>query len=75
MNGSMLERLFRLTENQTTALTEVLAGLTTFLTMAYIHLRAAGACSTRLEHLAFPPFHVAAPGDGRTPLNDNEAGC
>lgn len=32
----MLERLFRLTENQTTARTEILAGLTTFLTMAYI---------------------------------------
>jgi len=32
----MLERLFRLTENRTTVRTEVLAGLTTFLTMAYI---------------------------------------
>ena len=32
----MLERLFRLRENGTTARTEVLAGLTTFLTMAYI---------------------------------------
>jgi AGZA family xanthine/uracil permease-like MFS transporter len=32
----MLERLFRLSENQTTARTEVLAGVTTFLTMAYI---------------------------------------
>lgn len=32
----MLERLFRLRENQTTARTEVLAGVTTFLTMAYI---------------------------------------
>ena len=32
----MLERLFRLKENQTTARTEILAGLTTFLTMAYI---------------------------------------
>src|SRR5438094_1998936 len=32
----MLERFFRLSENQTTIRTEVLAGLTTFLTMAYI---------------------------------------
>src|SRR3974377_1707055 len=32
----MLERLFRLSENQTTARTELIAGLTTFLTMAYI---------------------------------------
>src|SRR5512135_1119095 len=32
----MLERLFRLRENGTTARTEVLAGVTTFLTMAYI---------------------------------------
>src|SRR5205823_15084160 len=32
----ILERLFRLSENHTTARTEVLAGLTTFLTMAYI---------------------------------------
>ncbi|MBN2507264.1 MAG: NCS2 family permease [Verrucomicrobia bacterium] len=32
----MLERLFRLSENHTTARTEALAGATTFLTMAYI---------------------------------------
>jgi len=32
----MLDRFFRLSENKTTARTEVLAGLTTFLTMAYI---------------------------------------
>ncbi|HEY3359780.1 MAG TPA: NCS2 family permease [Polyangia bacterium] len=32
----MLDRLFRLRENGTTARTEVLAGVTTFLTMAYI---------------------------------------
>ena len=32
----MLERLFRLAENQTSTRTEVLAGVTTFLTMAYI---------------------------------------
>ena len=32
----MLERLFRLRENKTTARTEVVAGLTTFMTMAYI---------------------------------------
>jgi len=32
----MIERLFRLKENQTTFRTEILAGLTTFMTMAYI---------------------------------------
>src|SRR2546425_5825220 len=32
----ILERLFRLSENHTSARTEVLAGLTTFLTIAYI---------------------------------------
>src|SRR5436190_21180221 len=32
----ILERLFRLSENHTSARTEVLAGLITFLTMAYI---------------------------------------
>ncbi|HLY62652.1 MAG TPA: NCS2 family permease [Terriglobia bacterium] len=32
----MLERLFKLAENKTTARTELLAGLTTFMTMAYI---------------------------------------
>jgi adenine/guanine/hypoxanthine permease len=37
----MLERLFRLSENQTTVRIEMLAGVTTFLTMAYIILRSA----------------------------------
>ena len=32
----MLERLFKLKENQTDIRTEILAGITTFLTMAYI---------------------------------------
>ena len=32
----MLERLFRLRDNRTTVRTELLAGLATFLTMAYI---------------------------------------
>ena len=32
----MLERLFRLTENKTSVKTEVIAGVTTFMTMAYI---------------------------------------
>ncbi|WP_167955722.1 NCS2 family permease [Anaerosporobacter faecicola] len=32
----MLERLFKLKQNQTTVKTEVLAGITTFVTMAYI---------------------------------------
>lgn len=35
----MLERIFRLKENGTTVRTELLAGLTTFLTMAYILVR------------------------------------
>ena len=36
LGNSMLERLFRLREHGTTAKTEILAGLTTFLTMSYI---------------------------------------
>lgn len=32
----MLEKVFKLTEHQTTLKQEVVAGLTTFLTMAYI---------------------------------------
>ena len=32
----MIERLFRLSENRTTVRTEIIAGITTFLTMAYI---------------------------------------
>ena len=36
MAHGTLERLFRLQENGTTVRTELLAGLTTFLTMAYI---------------------------------------
>jgi len=35
-SGSLLERLFKLTEHETTVRTEVIAGVTTFLTMAYI---------------------------------------
>ena len=32
----MLEKLFKLSENKTTAKTEIAAGITTFMTMAYI---------------------------------------
>jgi len=32
----MLERLFKLSENRTNVRTEIIAGVTTFLTMAYI---------------------------------------
>ena len=32
----MLEKLFKLKQNNTTAKTEVVAGITTFMTMAYI---------------------------------------
>jgi AGZA family xanthine/uracil permease-like MFS transporter len=32
----LIERLFHLTENRTTVRTELLAGVTTFLAMAYI---------------------------------------
>ena len=35
-SGRVLERLFQLTANRTTVRTEVIAGVTTFLTMAYI---------------------------------------
>src|SRR5438477_3313629 len=36
MNRTILDHLFKLSDNGTTVRTEVLAGLTTFLTMAYI---------------------------------------
>src|SRR5436305_1687314 len=36
MNPTILDRLFKLSDNETNARTEMLAGLTTFLTMAYI---------------------------------------
>ena len=32
----MLEKIFKLSENRTDAKTEILAGITTFMTMAYI---------------------------------------
>ena len=32
----MLERIFKLSENKTNVRTEIVAGITTFLTMAYI---------------------------------------
>ena len=32
----MLEKMFKLKENKTTVRTEIIAGLTTFMTMAYI---------------------------------------
>ncbi|NLX62072.1 MAG: NCS2 family permease, partial [Tissierellia bacterium] len=35
-SGSFLERRFRLRENKTDVKTEILAGITTFMTMAYI---------------------------------------
>ena len=34
----MLERVFKLSENKTNVRTEIVAGITTFLTMAYICL-------------------------------------
>src|SRR5205809_6256740 len=36
MNRTILDRLFKLSDNRTNVRTELLAGLTTFLTMAYI---------------------------------------
>ena len=35
-NSSFLDRVFHLAENGTTVKTEILAGITTFMTMAYI---------------------------------------
>jgi AGZA family xanthine/uracil permease-like MFS transporter len=52
----MLERLFRLKENGTAVRTEVLAGLTTFLTMAYIVL----VNPTILADAGMPPAGAAA---------------
>ena len=48
----MLEKMFHLKENHTTAKTEVLAGITTFMTMAYI--------------LAVNPSMLAAAGMDKT---------
>ena len=59
----MLEKWFKLKENNTTAKTEVMAGITTFMTMAYIlavnptMLAAAGMDKTlqpRWHHLLVP---------------------
>lgn len=36
MRGKMLEKFFKLKENNTNVKTEVMAGITTFMTMAYI---------------------------------------
>src|SRR5437660_10373454 len=48
----MLERLFRLAENRTNVRTEILAGLTTFMTMAYIIV----VNPTVLSRAGGPPF-------------------
>lgn len=45
----MLDRIFRLSENNTTVRTELLAGLTTFLTMAYIIVMQPMVLSGRLS--------------------------
>jgi len=49
----MIERIFKLTENKTSVRTEVLAGVTTFLTMAYIIVVqrqcSQGKCSARIR--------------------------
>ena len=44
----MLEKMFKLKENNTTVKTEVLAGITTFMTMAYI-LQSIHPCSQQQE--------------------------
>ena len=35
-NAGLLERIFHLSENKTNVKTEIMAGITTFMTMAYI---------------------------------------
>ena len=45
----MLEKLFKLKENKTDVRTEVVAGITTFMTMAYILAVDKGAVSSRNE--------------------------
>ena len=51
MQTAMLERFFRLSGNQTSARTEVLAGVTTFLTMAYIIFVQPAVLSLSLIHI------------------------
>lgn len=53
----MLEKMFKLKENNTTVKTEVLAGITTFMTMAYI--------------LAVNPSMLAAAGMDKTAYENN----
>lgn len=44
----MIERIFKLTENKTSVRVEVLAGITTFLTMAYIIVVQPGVLSGKM---------------------------
>src|SRR5690606_27226325 len=51
--SQMLEKLFKLNEHNTTARTEILAGITTFLTMSYIiFVNPAILSTTGMEHSA-----------------------
>ena len=45
----MLEKIFKLKQNNTTVKTEILAGLTTFMTMAYIIAHRHGEARGRRE--------------------------
>ena len=48
---SVLERLFKLSENKTTFRTEVLAGITTFLAMSYVIIaNPMVLCATGMDH-------------------------
>ena len=50
----MLEKVFKLRENHTTVKTEVLAGITTFMTMAYILAVNPSVLGAWIEELYLP---------------------
>ncbi len=49
-SAGWLERLFKLSDNKTTFRTEVLAGVTTFLTMCYHHCQSLILSETGMDH-------------------------
>lgn len=58
----MLERLFKLKENKTTVKTEILAGITTFMTMAYILAVNPGTMTAFNEILGLSSEQAMNPG-------------
>ena len=74
----MLERIFKLSENKTNARTEIVAGITTFLTMAYIifvNPAILGAAQLPLDAVFAATCLAAALGSGCTgAIGDKQGG-